>query len=170
MDIAPRRTVYRVFLLASTLQVDLAFSPAADFGAIAPTFRLLFGTSAEQAPAPAPGAAQLTGMGWLYALHARSSIARGRVWQAEYMISGIRDHVLALACLRHGVPAAQGRGMDSLPPSATAAITGALIRSLDVRELARAFRVATEALLAETGHVDAGLADRLTSTLRELAG
>ena len=30
--------------------------------------------------------------------------------QAEYMISGMRDHVLALACLRHGVPAVQGRG------------------------------------------------------------
>jgi hypothetical protein len=28
-------------------------------------------------------------MGWLYALHARSSIARGRVWQAEYMISWV---------------------------------------------------------------------------------
>jgi hypothetical protein len=26
------------------------------------------------------------------------------------MISGMRDHVLALACLRHGVPAVQGRG------------------------------------------------------------
>jgi predicted nucleotidyltransferase len=170
MDVAPRRAVYRVFLLASTLQVDLAFAPAADFGPIAPTFRLIFGTAAEQAPVPAPGAAELIGLGWLYALHARSSIARGRGWQAEYMISGVRDHVLALACLRHGVPAVQGRGMDSLPPVATTAITGALVRSLDVSELARAFRVATEALLAETRQVDSGLADGLASTLRELAG
>jgi hypothetical protein len=169
LDIVSRRTVYRVFLLASTLQVDLAFAPAADFGATAPTFRLLFGTAAQQPPSVAPGAADLIGMGWLYALHARSSLARGRVWQAEYMISGVRDHVLALACLRHGVPAVQGRGMDKLPPAATAAIAGALVRSLAVSELARAFRVATEGLLAETGQVDAHLADRLAGTLRELA-
>jgi hypothetical protein len=169
LDIVPRATVYRVFLLASTLQVDLAFSAAAEFGAIAPAFRLIFGIPAQQAPAAAPGAAELVGLGWLYALHARSSIARGRVWQAEYMISGLRDHVLALACLRHGVPAAQGRGMDRLPPAATAAVAGALVRSLDISELARAFRVATKALLAEAGEVDAGLADRLAATLRELA-
>ena len=169
LDIAPRATVYRVFLLASTLQVDLAFSAAAEFGAIAPTFRLIFGTPAQQAPSPAPGAAELVGLGWLYALHARSSIARGRVWQAEYMISGVRDHVLALACLRHGVPTAQARGMDRLPPAATAAVAGALVRSLDIGELVRAFRVAAEALLAEAGQVDAGLADRLAATLRELA-
>jgi hypothetical protein len=170
LDVAARRTVYRVFLLASTLQVDLAFSPAAEFGARAPTFRLIFGTAEEQAPAPQPGGAELIGWGWLYALHARSSIARGRVWQAEYMISGIRDHVLALACLRHGVPAVQGRGMDSLPPVATEAVTGALVRSLDISELARAFRVATETLLAEIGQADAGLAGRLAYPLRELAG
>ena len=169
LDIVSRRTVYRVFLLASTLQVDLAFAPAADFGATAPTFRLLFGTAVQQPPSAAPGAADLVGMGWLYALHARSSLARGRVWQAEYMISGVRDHVLALACLRHGVPAVQGRGMDKLPPAATAAIAGALVRSLAVSELGRAFRVATEGLIAETGQVDADLADRLAGTLRELA-
>jgi hypothetical protein len=169
LDIAPRATVYRVFLLASTLQVDLAFSPAMEFGAIAPTFRLIFGTPVPQPPSAEPDVAQLIGLGWLYALHARSSIARCRAWQAEYMISGVRDHVLALACLRHGVPSVQGRGMDNLPPDATAAINGALVRSLDVSELARAFRVATEALLAEAGQVDASLADQLADTLRELA-
>jgi len=167
-DVAPRATIYRVFLLASTLQVDLAFSPAAEFGAIAPTFRLIFGAPVRQTQTTEPDAAQLIGLAWLYALHARSSIARGRAWQAEYMISGVRDHVLALACLRHGAASAQGRGMDSLPPDATAAITGALVRSLDIGELARAFRVATEALLAEAGQVDASLAGRLADTLREL--
>lgn len=169
LDIVPRATVSRVFLLASTLQVDLAFSPATEFGAIAPTFRLIFGTPVPQPPSAEPPAAQLIGLGWLYALHARSSIARGRAWQAEYMISGIRDHVLALACLRHGEPSVQGRGMDNLPPDATASVTGALVRSLDISELARAFRVATEALLAEAGRADASLAGRLAGTLRELA-
>jgi hypothetical protein len=107
-------------------------------------------------------------MGWLYALHARSSIARGRVWQAEYMISGVRDQVLALACLRHGVPAVQARGIDSLPGEATATVTDSLVRSLDPAELRRAFVAVTDALVAEIERADAGLASRLATPLREL--
>src|ERR1022692_2922007 len=169
LDLTSRGTVYRVFLLASTLQVDLAFSPAAEFGAVGPTFRLLVGTAAEAVPAPAPDAAHLIGMGWLYALHARSSIARGRVWQAEYMISGVRDHVLALACLRHDVPAVQGRGVDRLPADVTAAVTGALVRSLGLGELSRALAVAIKALLAEIERADPGLARRLRVPNEELS-
>jgi hypothetical protein len=90
-----------------------------------------------------PSWAELIGLAWLYALHARSSIARARVWQAEHMISGMRDQVLALACLRDGVPAVQGRGMDSLPPDVTACITPALVRSLEIPELKRAFAAIT---------------------------
>jgi hypothetical protein len=153
MDVLSGATVYRVFLLASTLQVDIAFAPEAEFGAILPTFRLIFGPAVDRAPAPAPGVAELIGLDWLYALHARSSIARGRAWQAEYMISGVRDHMLALACLRHGLPAVQGRGMDRLPPGATAAIAGALVRSLDLAELGRAFLAAAETLPAERGRL-----------------
>src|SRR6202046_2792308 len=96
LDIVSRRTVYRVFLLASTLPVDLAFAPAADFGATAPTFRLLFGTAAQQPPSAAPGPADLIGMGWLYALHARSSLARGRVWRGGGMARGVRGSAPAL--------------------------------------------------------------------------
>lgn len=162
--------LFRVFLLASTLQVDLAFWPAAEFGAIAPTFRLLFGTARERPGPPAPTVAGLIGMGWLYALHARSSLARGRVWQAEYMISGVRDQVLALACLRHGVPAVQARGIDSLPPEATTAVADSLVRSLDAAELQRAFVAVTNALVAEIEQADAGLARRLASLLRGLTG
>ena len=109
-------------------------------------------------------------MAWLYALHARSSLARGRVWQAEYMISGVRDHALALACVRHGVPAVQGRGMDQLPAEVTAGFAAALVRSVDGAELERAFRAVTESLIVEIGLADAGLAGRLTGVLRELAG
>jgi predicted nucleotidyltransferase len=161
--------LFRVFLLASTLQVDLAFWPAAEFGAIAPTFRLLFGTARERPGPPAPTAGGLIGMGWLYALHARSSIARDRVWQAEYMISGVRDQVLALACLRHGVPAVQARGIDSLPLETTAAVADSLVRSLDAAELRRAFLAVTNALVAEVERADADLAYRLAPPLRELA-
>lgn len=169
LDVTAGPALYRVFLLASTLQVDLSYWPADEFGATGPAFRPLFGTANDRPASPPPDAAAMIGMAWLYALHARSSIARGRVWQAEYMVSGMRDEVLALACLRHGVPTAHGRGMDDLPAGVTAGLTGTLVRSLDTAELTRAFRSATGALLAEAEHVDAGLAGRLAGPLTELA-
>ena len=170
LDVASGASIYRVFLLDNTLQVDLAFSPAEQFGARAPTFRLLFGTAAELPQATGPSAAQLIGWGWLYALHARSSLARGRLWQAEYMISGMRDQVLALACLRHGLPTSEGRGVDDLPVDVAAPISESLVGSLDVDELSAALRVVVKALIVEIGHVDETLADRLTGALRDLPG
>ena len=168
LDVWAGATRFRVFLLANTLQVDLAFWRDEDFGAIGPTFRLIFGTPTTR-PAPSPSnPSDLAGMAWLYALHVRSSIARGRIWQAEYMLSGMRDHVLALACLRHGVPAHQGRGMDDLPPDVTTPLVSALVRSLDAAELTRAFTVTTDALIRELEHVDADAARRLAPTLKAL--
>ncbi|TDD73103.1 nucleotidyltransferase domain-containing protein [Jiangella aurantiaca] len=168
LDVPRGATIYRVFLLASTLQVDIAFAPAAEFGAIAPTFRLLFGTARDVPVAAPPEAAGLVGMGWLYALHARSSIERGRGWQALYMINGLRDQVVALACLQHDLPAWQGRGVDGLPAAVTQPLLGTLVGALDDATLRRAFAVATEALLAEAAHVDPALAERLAGPLRAM--
>lgn len=95
LDVWRGATLYRVFLLEDTLQVDVSFWSKAEFGATGPNFRLMFGTANERPWAAPPVAADLIGMGWLYALHVRSSIARGRVWQAEYMLSAMRDQVLA---------------------------------------------------------------------------
>jgi hypothetical protein len=85
------------------------------------------------------------------------------------MISGMRDQVLALACLRHDVPAVQARGVDDLPTAVTGALTPTLVRSLDVAELTRAFAATTEALLVESGRFDAPLSRRLAGPLREMA-
>lgn len=168
LDVRRGRTVYRVFLLASTLQVDIAFAPAAEFGAIAPTFRLLFGTLRDLPPVVPPETAGLVGMGWLYALHARSSIERGRVWQALHMLDGLRDQVVALACVRHGLNALQARGVDQLPPSVLEGLSGTLAGSLDDPALRRAFAATTELLLIEAAHADPELATRLTTPLRAL--
>jgi predicted nucleotidyltransferase len=170
LDMYRGDTLFRVFLLADTLQVDIAFWPAAEFGAYGPNFQLLFGAAREPPTRPPAAAAELVGLGWLYALHVRSGIERGRPWQAEYMLSAMRDQVLALACLRHGLPAVEGRGIDRLPPEVTAPVTEGLVRSLDAAELWRAFRVVTEAMIAEIERADPGLAGRLAPVLRELAG
>ncbi|ANN18790.1 hypothetical protein SD37_26325 [Amycolatopsis orientalis] len=129
LDVRAGSTLFRVFLLQGTLQVDIAFWRAEEFGATGPRFEVLFGKANDVEKTQPPVAANLIGWAWLYALHARSSIGRGRVWQAEYMISGMRDQVFALACLRHDVPAVQGRGMDDVPPDAAAPLMAALVRS-----------------------------------------
>jgi hypothetical protein len=147
LDVVAGASIYRVFLLANTLQVDLAFSPASEYGAIAPSFRLLFGTAVERPPDVAPAPDYLIGYAWLYALHARSCIQRGKLWQGEYMISGVRDYVLALACRRNNLPVTQGRGLDRLPVSVRKPLEAALVRAVEPDELRRAFRVVVEGLM-----------------------
>lgn len=163
-------TRFRVFLLADSLQVDLAFWPAAEFGATSPTFTLLFGTANERAYTPEPDPHELIGTACLYALHARSSLARGRVLEADHMISNLRNHVLALACVRHGVQAHNGRGVDDLPASYRALTVGMLPASLEVAELSRAFHATTATLLDEVQQMDADLAARLRPPVRLLSG
>ena len=168
LDVTAGAWIYRVFLLPNTLQVDLAFVPATEFRAMAPTFRLVSGDAQEPRHAAPPAIGDIIGLGWLYALHARSCIARGKFWQAEYMISGVRDHALALACIRHGLPAIHGRGMDLLPVDVTASFKGSLVRELETTELSRAFSIAVDGLFNEIRSADANLAVRLEKTLAAL--
>ncbi|BDP40814.1 hypothetical protein DAETH_07830 [Deinococcus aetherius] len=164
------RVRYRVFLLADTLQVDLSFWPPGEFGATGPAFRLLFGTAVERPPGPALAASDLIGWAWLYARHVRSCLKRGRVWQAELMVSGMRAQVLSLACLQHGLPAHQGRGLDDLPPEVTGPFAATLVRSLEKAELERAFEATTALFLRELAQEDAALAGRLAEPLGLLIG
>jgi hypothetical protein len=168
LDVMSGAWIYRVFLLPNTLQVDLAFVPGTEFRALAPTFRLISGGANEPRHAPPPEPLDIIGLAWLYALHARSCIARQKLWQAEYMISGVRDHTLALACLRHSLPAVHGRGMDELPREVTAQLENSLVRQLDAAELARAFRVVMDGLIREIQGADAKLAERLQGALTQL--
>lgn len=165
LDVIAGAWTYRVFLLRNTLQVDLAFVAATEFRAMAPTFRLVSGTANEPRHSPAPSAEALIGFAWLHALHARTCLARQRLWQAEYMISGIRDNALALACVRHGLSAVHGRGVDELPAEATAPWRETLVGQLNAAELSRAFHAAVKGLLGEIRAADPELAGRLEGTL-----
>ena len=169
LDVIAGLWIYRVFLLPGTLQVDLAFVQAAEFRPLAPTFRLISGTANEPRNFPPPTPGGIIGLGWLYALHARSCIARKRLWQAEYMISGVRDHALALACIRHDLPTVHGRGIDRLPKEVTAQFEGALVRQISTAELSRAFRVALEGFRTEVRTADEKLGERLQETLASLS-
>lgn len=168
-DIRFGSIVYRVFLLKSTLQVDVSFWAAGDFAPLGPAFKLIFGHANPGRPiAGGAIAGDLIGMGWLYALHARSSLARRRLWQAEYMVSGMRDNVLALACLRHGLPAQQGRGMDDLPPQLVSSQAECLVRSLDATEIQRALGATINAFMNEIEYADEKLAKSLAGPLEML--
>jgi len=169
LDVRSDAWIYRVFLLPGTLQVDLAFVPAAEFRARAATFRLVHGRAGAELHKSTPDPTTLIGLGWLYALHARSSIARRRFWQAEYMISGVRDHALALACIRHGMPASEGRGFDQLPPEVADPFEHSLVRRIEREDLVRAFHAVLKRLLVEIQAVDRELASRLEPTILELA-
>lgn len=168
LDVIAGAWTYRVFLLANTLQVDLAFVYETEFRALAPTFRLIFGKANEPRHPSTPQSGAIVGMAWLYALHARSCLARRKLWQAEYMISGVRDNALALACIRHGLPAAQGRGTDLLPTEVAGPFEDSLVRQLDIAELSRAFKAVIHGLLREIRTTDAELATRLEAALTRL--
>ena len=167
-DVSRGEVLYRVFLLDNTLQIDLSFWPATELRAIGPKFSLIFGAAGEPIPAPIPDSKDLIGMAWLYALHVRSSIARTRLLQAEHMLSGMRDNVLALVCKRYGVPPVQGRGLDDLPEKQRVRAAECLARSLEPVELKRSFRVLVCALLEEVQCADSSLATKLEVPLMRI--
>ncbi len=170
--------VFRVFLLPDALQLDLSMTPADRFGPIGPRFRLLFGDVAPSQPAerpagglffPTPAVAQdVFGCGVIYALHARACIERRRVWQAEHYVGAVRDHALALACLRHGLPAAQARRYDDLPAETLARFEHAHVAALEPTALRAALAASTRELLREGAEAEIDAADVVAARLAEL--
>lgn len=156
-----------MFLLPGCLQFDLSFTPASSFGATGPEFRLLFGSAMDKPHFEPPAARDLLGYAVHHALRARFCIERGRYWQAEYWISGVRDYALSLACRRRSLPTSHGRGFDALPVGVHNAFRGALVSSLDRDELLRALGSAIAGLLGETEEVRE-LAEKIEPQLREL--
>jgi hypothetical protein len=166
-DLRSGSSVYRVFLLPSGLEVDIGVSPQKEFGARGPRFRTLFGTPSHVEPLPPPDPNHIVGLGWHHVLHARSCIERGKVWQAEYWISAVRDYTLTLACLRLGEESSYARGVHRLPADVTAPLADALVRSLDEVELRRALGMATACFISELEALDSALCAQLKPLLQE---
>jgi hypothetical protein len=164
-DLPFQTSIYRVFLLPGNLQVDLSFTPARDFGALGPKFTLLFGEAVDRDPIPQPTPEHLFGYAAHHAVRGRICVERGRLWQAEYWISELRDYALTLACRRRGLEASYARGFDQLPPETLALAESALLGSLARDELLRSLGAGIELLLQEAGDLGAPLAEQL----RELA-
>ncbi len=168
-DLHAGPSVYRVFLLPGCLQVDLSFTPAGEFGALGPRFRLLWGEEHERAQPEEPTIEELLGLGAHHAVRALVCLEREQLWQAEYWLSGVRDEALALACARRGLPARYARGFDRLPPEVLGRLEGGLPGSLEPAELRRALGVAVRGLRREAEGVSAAVDERLAELLEESA-
>jgi hypothetical protein len=160
-DLPHAGTIYRVYLLPGGLELDIAVTPAANFGPRGPKFRRVFGEVAEVAKSRPASFEDLVGYGWMLALTGRASIERGRLWQGAHWIDEVRDRALTLACLRLGEPTDHGRGFDRLPAEITAPYEDSLVGSLEANELRRALAVVTELFLREVAATDPELAGRL---------
>jgi predicted nucleotidyltransferase len=166
-DLRSGSSIYRVFLLPDGLEIDVSVTPEKDFGAKSPHFYTLFGSVQPLKATPTPDTKHIIGLSWHHVFHARSCIERHKPWQAEYWISEVRNHTLALICIRLGESAVHGRGLDKLPEAITDPFAATLVRSLDELELRRALAMATLYLIAEIEQWDAALCARLKPLLQE---
>lgn len=167
-DIFAAGARFRVFFLQSSLQIDVAFWPHNTFRQIGPGFHLLFGTPNDPTePAPVD-AAKTIGMGWLYAIHARSAIARGKVWQADMMLNDLRTTVTTLKCVRAGLNPHHGREVDLLPAVDLAELEASRATSVTIEALDRGRMLLTRQFLNEIALHDRDRFERLRAPFAEL--
>jgi len=160
---------YRVFFLASSLQIDVSFWPHDLFRATEPGFRVLFGTPNPPTLPSAVDVQGAIGMAWLYAIHARSSLARGRLWQATMMLDEMQHSLITLLCVRVGLIAWHGREVDKLPTQDLAMLAACRATGVSVEELDRSRRLLTQELLREIGRHDPHRAARLARPFTTLS-
>lgn len=168
LDLWAGSALYRVFLFADTLQVDLSFWPSDAFSSNGEPFELLFGEANSSTQPGTVEPREVIGWAWLYALHARSAIACGRPWRALHMMDGLRDRIITLGCLRHGVPAHQGRGVDQLPETVLDRLGNSLVGTANIDQLNIAFDQLVDLLAEEVQVFDFDLAARLHPALTVL--
>jgi hypothetical protein len=167
-DLAVGSTTYRVFMLPGSLQVDLSFTPVADFRPRGPSFRLLFGSADAARFTPPPSLTELAGLAILDVRVTRVAIERGRYWQAAYFLESLRNHVLALAAVKRGLKGAYARSTDDLPAELLDRAAKTLTASLDSHALSVGLLAGVELLIGEAADV-APAVRVLEADLRELA-
>ena len=172
LDVRASGALYRVLLLASSLQVDLSFWPHYQPLAGGAPVAVLFGevpVAPVEPVAAADEARRALQLGWLYALHARSALGRERWWQALWMLESIRDLVIASYCRRLGLPATEGRGVDRLPAGLLTGLARARPGGLEPDGLWASFEVLVGLLLEEVERHEVQVPPDLAPVVRELA-
>ncbi|HEY9293391.1 MAG TPA: nucleotidyltransferase domain-containing protein [Microlunatus sp.] len=165
LDVFAGSVRYRVFLLPTSLQIDLSFWPHHQFRATEPSFQLIFGIANPATEPTVPDVNTAIGMGWLYALHARSAMARGRLWQAVMMLDDLRNQLIMLLCVRFGLNPWQGREVDKLPAPVREALQASRAPQVTGDDLERARILLTTQFLAEVAQHDRDRAAGLSGAL-----
>jgi len=164
-DLPLLSTMYRVFLFPGTLQVDLSFTPEADFGPLGPKWKTLFGATVERTGSPPLRAEHLFGEAVHAALRTRVCMERAQPWASEYWLSELRRLTMSLACLERALPPRYARGIDQLPADLLTAYEATLVSSLDRQTMLAGLRAGIDLLLREG---PAELVDPVRSSLLEL--
>jgi len=183
-------TLVRGFLLENLLEFDLAFERAERFSIWGPA-RVVFDRSGRVADAANALAANAlaanalaanalaqgepesadrageAGFAWHDVLHACTAVRRGRRWQGLWYLERVRNRTLKLAQERRGYYAEFFDYVDDLPLEDLRLLEDTLVVSLDPASLLGAIEVATRAFLAELGHDEPALAERLEGPLLE---
>jgi predicted nucleotidyltransferase len=165
-------TIVPGFLLRNGLEIDLSFTPSAEFEVWAPV-QIAFDRSgaATRAAAkptswsPTPDWSGEAGFAWHDVLHACVAANRGKPWQAVYYLQRVRNRTLSLASERHGWDADEFTRVDELPSAERDPLQASLVAGLDRATLLQAIDVATRAFLAELRRGDPDLAERLEAPL-----
>ena len=166
-DLPHKGILYRVFHFPGSLQVDLSFTPRAEFGPSGPRFKPLFGIVPEKPVTTPVPPDYFFGLAVHHLVRARIYVERNRWWEAEWNLSEARNQTLALACRRLGLKTSYGRGFDDLPAEITKPFRETLVASLDREHLLAALSKMVTGLLANSQDVP-DLASRLKPDLREL--
>ena len=151
-DLVYDRSTYRVFLTPDCLQIDLSFTPTSHFGAITENFKLLFGKENERPKKTAPDPRTVYGYFVLYALKTRTSIERGRLWQAIGFLEAAREQLMILACLKYGLNPFDGRGYDELPVDLKDELEKSLVAVMEASVIKNALSILVHSQLQFTAH------------------
>lgn len=168
-DLAVGPTIYRVFMFADCLQLDISLSPSTEFVPTSPRFRLIFGTAGELVESVPADPAGFVGWAVMWSRHARVCIERDRLRQAEHAIFRLRESALDYACARRGLRSGYGRGLEELP--AVVHDGFALVLSFEQPDLTQALKTNVAGLIAECAEGDGAdqrTRDRLSEIVADL--
>jgi predicted nucleotidyltransferase len=169
-DIHAWGALYRVFLCGNGLQIDLSFWPWDQFRSInGEPMKVLFGSCLEPKRVQPRSWTEHARMAWLYALHARSAVYRGRALQADLMLTNWRDRIVTLAALRYGLNPSQAREAHCLPDDLQAAIRAVRPNSLGRDDLLQALSHTADLFLAELHNHDPAYAAQIKNAIVSLA-
>lgn len=170
LDVHASGAIYRVFLCRDSLQIDLSLWPWETFRATnGEPMTLIFGEALEADAPPGRGWRHSARMGWLYALHARSAIHRGRALQADLMLSNWRECVLELACLRLGRNPNHAREAHLLPAELQQTVERARPGRLTKANLMAALGGTAKLYLDEVARHDPSYSSQLRDAIDEIA-